>query len=177
MHRMIKVVMLLLLLQLAVHVDAAELKLGHIDLQRLVAQSEAGKIAREAFTVKNKKFQQDVDSRSKKLKTMKEQLEAELRAIPKGQKPSQILQDKEKEYGVQARELQRQLDGYNQELKVYDAELTRKVLEEFSPILNEYARVNKYDYIFRGLDGMAFADKKRDLTDELIKEFNKKRKK
>lgn len=177
MQRFIKIAAVVSILHLAPAVNAAELKIGHIDLQRLVAQSDAGKSARENFTSKNKQFQDEINTRSEKLKKLKEELEAALQKVPKGEKPSQAVLDKDKEYRAQARELQRLLDGYNQELKVYDAELTRKVLEEFSPILAEYGKTHKYDYILRGLESMAFANEKRDLTEELIKEFNKKRKK
>jgi Skp family chaperone for outer membrane proteins len=51
------------------------------------------------------------------------------------------------------------------------------VLEKFFPILEEFAKKNNYDYIFRGFDALAYANKKLDLTDELVKEYNKKRKK
>lgn len=67
--------------------------------------------------------------------------------------------------------------AYQNDLKAYDSELTRKVLDEFTPILQQYATANKYDYILRSSDGILFFDTKNDLTDLLIKEFNAKRNK
>ena len=177
MQRILKVVLPVCIVLLATVAGAAELKIGHVNLQRLVSESDAGKLARESFTARNRKFQDEINSRSEQIKKLKDELEAEAKRLPKGDKIPQSMVDKDKEYGAQTRELQRILTGYNEELKVYDAELTRKVLEEFSPILDEYAKRNKYDYIFRGFEALAFANEKRDLTDELIKEFNRKRKK
>jgi outer membrane protein len=166
---------LFLLLLLASVAGAAELKVGHVDLQRIVAQSDAGKIARESFFARNKTFQEEINSRSEGLKKLKEALDADVGRVPKGEKiPPEIL-EREKALGVQARDLQRLLGGYNEELKVYDTELTRKVLDEFAPILAGYAMEHYYDYIFRVAEPMVFAAEKRDLTDELIKEFNQKR--
>jgi len=178
MKRILKSVLpICIVLLLASAAGSAELKLGHIDLQRLVSQSDAGKGARENFKAKNEKFQAEINTRAERLKKMKEELDAEIQGVPKGQKIPQSIVDKDKDYGAQTREQQRLLSESNEELKVYDAELTRKVLDEFSPILAEYAKSNSYDYIFRNADSIAFASDKHDLTDTLIKEFNKKRKK
>lgn len=177
MKRLLFLLTPLLTLLLLPAADAAELKIGHVDLQRVVAQSDAGKQAHESFAARNKKFQDEITARADALKKIKEDLEAAVQKLPKGQKLPQALVDKDKEYGAQARELQRMLDGYNQELKVYDAELSRKVLEEFQPILAEFAEKQGYDYILRISDSMVFAHARRDLTEQLIKAFNQKRKK
>jgi outer membrane protein len=156
---------------------ATELKLGHIDLQKIVARSDAGKEAHQSYIERAKKFQEDISTRSDQLKKLKESLDLSAKSIKADEKVPQNIVDMDKEYGAQARELQRLLGIYQDDLKVYDSELTRKVLEKFFPILEEFAKKNNYDYIFRGFDALAYANKKLDLTDELVKEYNKKRKK
>lgn len=156
---------------------AAGIKAGHVDLQRLVEQSDAGKEARQKYLTKAQTYQEEINSRTERLTKLKADIEKETGVLGQADPPSQSTIDKDKEYGAQARELQRLLGGYQEELKVYDAELTRKVLEEFGPVVAEYAGREGYDYIFRGYDAMVFASKNGDLTDALIKEFNKKRKK
>lgn len=170
--------LLLILLPFApTFAGAAGIKAGHVDLQRLVEQSDAGKEAREKYLAKAKIYQEEINSRTERLNKLKAEIEKETRALGQADKFPQSLLDKDKEYGVQARELQRLLGGYQDELKVYDTELTRKVLEEFGPVVGEYAGREGYDYIFRGYDALVFASKNGDLTDALIKEFNKKREK
>jgi len=156
---------------------AAGIKAGHVDLKRLVEQSDAGKEAREKYLAKAKTYQDEINSRTERLNKLKAEIAKETQALGQTDKPSSSLIDKDKEYGVQVRELQRLLGGYQEELKVYDAELTRKILEEFGPVVAGYAGREGYDYIFRGYDAMVFAGKNGDLTDALITEFNKKRRK
>lgn len=154
------------------NLHAAELKVGHFDLQRLIAQSEAGKESREKYLARAKNYQDEINSRSEKLKSMKEEIENEAKMLKDNEKPSALLMEKDKEYAAQFREFQRLLGGYQDELKLYDAELTAKVLEALAPVLNRYAISNKYDYIFRINESFAYAVEQRDLTDELLKAFN-----
>jgi len=151
---------------------AAELNVGHFDLQRLIAQSNAGKEAREKYLSRANNYQDEINSRTEKLKKMKEDVESEAKKLKENEKPSAKLIEKGKEYEALFREFQRLSGGYQDELKVYDAELTRKVLEGFAPVLGDFAVKNKYDYLFRVNESIAFAGEKRDVTDELVKAFN-----
>lgn len=152
---------------------AADLKVGHFDLPRLVAQSDAGKESREKYLSRVKSYQVEINSRTEKLKQMKESIEGEAKKLKENEKPSAQLVEKDKEYAAMFRDFQRLQGGYQDELKLYDAELTRKVLEEFTPVLADYAASKKFDYLFKLNETFAFAAEKHDVTDELIKAFNK----
>ena len=173
MRRILVIAALVLMSTATLH--AAELKVGHFDLQRLVAQSDAGKEAREKYLAKAKSYQDELNARAEKLKKIKGEVEGEAKKLKENEKPTALLVEKDKEYAALFRDFQRLQGGYQDELKVYDAELTRKVLEEFSPVLRNYAVSNKYDYLFRQNETLAYAAEKRDLTEELIKAFNKAR--
>ena len=175
MCRTLTITLLLLLSTVTLH--AADLKVGHFELQRIVAQSESGKESREKYLARAKSYQDDLNGRAEKLKKLKEEVEAGAKALKENEKPTAQLAEKDREYATQFRDFQRLQGGYQDELKVYDAELTRKVLEELSPVLRDYAVANKYDYLFRLNETFAYAIEKRDLTDELIKVFNKAHKK
>jgi outer membrane protein len=166
-----------LFILVATSLQAAELKVGHFDLQRLIAQSEAGKGAREKYLSKAKSYQDQLNSRTEKLNKLKEEIEAAAKKLKQNEKPSASLVEKDKEYAAQFRDFQRLQGGYQDELKVYDAELIRKVIEDFAPVLSSFASANKYDYIFRLNETFAFAGEKLDVTDELVKAFNKAHKK
>lgn len=159
----------------ALSAAAADLKVGHVDLQRLLAQSDTGKEMRQLYFDRAKKYQEEINTRSERLKKLKEDLEAKAKGLKEGDKVPQEMIDQDKEYGVQARELQRLLGGYQDELKVYDSELTGKVLNEFAPVLKDYASKNNFDYIFIRTDTLAYAAEKHDLTADLIGEFNRTR--
>jgi outer membrane protein len=149
------------------------LKVGHFDLQRLIAQSDAGKEAREKYMSRAKNYQDELNSRAEKLKKMKEEVERDAKKLKENEKPTASLLEKDKEYAALFRDFQRLQGGYQDELKVYDAELIRKVMEEFAPVLGNYSVSNKFDYLFRLNETFAYAVENRDVTDELVKTFNK----
>lgn len=156
----------------AVSLHAADLKIGHFDLQRLIAQSDAGKEAREKYLARAKSYQDEINSRTEKLKKMKDEISGEAKLLKENEKPSAHLMEKDKEYAAQFRDFQRLLGGYQDELKEYDADLTRKVLEELTPVLSNYASSNKYDYLFRATETLAYAVESRDATNGLVAAFN-----
>ena len=171
------IIAILLSVSVAASAAAQPFKIGHFDLQRLVSLSDAGKKAREQHEAKTRAYQEDINSRTTQLQKLKEAIEKMSAGLKQGAALPPELVEKDKEYGVQARELQRLVNAYQEELKLFDAELTRKVVEEFTPLLNEYAKKQGYDYILRLPDSVLFAAEKHDLTDALVKEFNRKRKK
>jgi len=165
-----------LLPQAPIPAAAADLKVGHFDLQRLIAQSDAGREAREQYLGRAKKYQEELNRRGEHLKKLKEEIEKETKQLREEEKPSAQFLARNKEYAAQFREFQRLQGGYQDELKVYDAEMTRKLLDELAPVLADYARRHHFDYLFRLGEPLAFAEEKHDVTDELVKAFNEKRK-
>ncbi|MEI8033706.1 MAG: OmpH family outer membrane protein [Chlorobiaceae bacterium] len=172
MKYLINTVTLLAIMFSASLAGAAEMKIGHLDLQRIVAESDAGKIGHELLAAKTKRYQDEINVKIEQVKKLKASQEA---GPKKGKKSIGARQQNPDVIGE--RELQAMVTAYQNDLKAYDSELTRKVLDEFTPILQQYATANKYDYILRSSDGILFFDTKNDLTDLLIKEFNAKRNK
>ena len=141
---------------------AIELKVGHLDLQRLVLQCDAGKNGQELLAAKTKSYQDDINIK--------------LDALNKLKANGTVAAKQAKLIATRERELQTLVVTYQNNLKAYDIDLTRKLVEEFNPILEQYARRNNYDYIIRNFDGILFANNTHDITDDLIREFNTKRK-
>lgn len=157
--------------------QAAELKIAILDLQRVVAQSDAGREAREAYFLRQKQYQDEINTRTAKLNKLREQIEKDVKELKQGVSIPQTTLDKDREYSTQSRELQRLLGGYQEELKVYDAELARKVFEKLAPVLEAFATKGQYDFILRAGEQVVFAARKQDITDAVIADFNKARKK
>ena len=95
MRRIQIVVVLILMSTTSLH--AAGLKVGHFDLQRLIAQSDAGKDAREKYLSQAKNYQDEINTRTKKLQKMKEEIEAVTKGLKSNEKPSAPLVQNEKE--------------------------------------------------------------------------------
>jgi outer membrane protein len=152
---------------------AADLKVGHFDLQRLVSQSQAGKDARELYLKKAQAYQDEINQRTQVLEKLKDEVKTAADSLKEGETIPDAVLTKDKEAAAKFRELQRLLGSYQDELKLYDAEMTRSVLLQFQPVLGAFAEKQKYDYLFKMGEGIAYAANQRDVTDELIKAFDK----
>ena len=163
MKHLFSTLLLVLFLLTGTAAGAVELKVGHIDLQRLVLQSDAGKHGQDLLAAKTKSYQDDINIKTEALNKLKAGVTA--------------LAKQAKLVAIRERDLQALVVTYQNNLKAYDAELTRQIVEEFNPILEQYAKRNNYDYIIRNFDGILFANSTHDLTDDFIKEFNTRRNK
>jgi len=174
MKQLIKAFFLLILVLSPTVASAEGVKIGHIDIQRVFTESNAGKEAHEKYVAKAKGYQAELDVKRASNQKLKEAVESALKQLRKGQKLPQTILDRQKQYDARERELQSTLAGYQSELKRYDEELTRKIMEEFSPLVEQFASANNYDYLIRNFDGILFANKKNEVTDLLVGELNKK---
>ena len=77
----LSVVVLSLLLFGAVSVQAADTKIGYVDLQKALNVSIEGKAAKEKITVKVKEYETVIDKRQQELKKLKDELEKRLKKV------------------------------------------------------------------------------------------------
>ncbi len=156
-----------LVMALATGICAAESKLGYLDIQKALGQSDAGKAVKEQLTAKFKKYQDEINGKQEELKKLKDELETQGSMLSESKRA-----EKEKEYSSKLKNFQQFAKDAQDELQGQDKELTQKVLEAIEKVVQEYGRKNGYTFIFVRTEGMVFADEKVDLTDELLKLFN-----
>ena len=156
-----------LAMALATGICAAESKIGYLDIQKALGQSDAGKAAKEQLTSRFKKYQDEINSKQEELKKLKDELEAQGAILSESKRA-----EKEKVYSTKLKNFQQFAKDAQDEMQGKDKELTQKVLESFEKVVQEYGRKNGYTFIFVRTEGIIFADEKADLTDELLKLFN-----
>lgn len=156
---------------------AKDLKVGHLDLQKIISQSAIGKEARAKYQLKAASYQEEIDHLTAQVNSMRREIEAAVAALEKGEALSPAMQEKDKRAGMLFRKLQRLLGGYKEELRLYDAELTRTVLASLQPVVSRFAKEKKYDYLYQLHDKIIFASPKMDISDTLIKRLDKATKK
>lgn len=173
MKRTITAVALALSLAFAPAAFGADgVKLGYVDVQKVLVQSDAGKEAKEQLAAKGNKYETEKNSREEELKKLKGELE----------KQSVLLSEtargaKEKDYQQRLKEYQRFLKDAQDDLQAKNDELTNRVVEEIVKVIQDYGKKNGYTFVFVKNDSMIYADEKADMTDEVLKAFNAGRKK
>jgi outer membrane protein len=168
MKQLVKVCILALSLALASSVFAAdEVKLGSVDVQKILILSNAGKEAKGQLDKKAGKIEQEKNSREAELNKLKTELE----------KQSVLLSDtersaKEKAYEQRLQEYQQFVDKAKESFLADNAELTKRIAGDIIKVVQDYGRKKGYLFIFVKNDSMLYLDGKVDLTDEILKALN-----
>jgi outer membrane protein len=173
MKRIIITLILALSIPLASAALGAEgVKLGSVDIQKVLILSDAGKEAKEQLAGKANKFEGEKNAREEELKKLKAELERQTVILADDARKA-----KEQNFMQKRKELDRFLKDAQEEIQAKNDELTNRIVDEVVKIIQEYGRKNGYTIVFVKNEGMLYVDEKADLTDEVLKAFNAARKK
>lgn len=156
-----------LLLLLAAPAWAQEkAKIGYIDLQRAISESQAGKKAKERFEAEVKKAEADLLKERQEVERLKSDFD----------KRNPLLKDEERrnlEKEVQRRYLgfQRTMRDYQEELRQKEGEMTSEILKELEKIVAEVGKNEKFMLIFERAQ-LLYSDQGIDITNKVIQLYN-----
>ena len=160
----------LLLLAVGPSISWAQVKIGFIDVQRAISESQAGKRAKDKFQAQVKKAEADL----LKEKTELERLKGEL------DKKAPLLKEDEKrnlEGDLQRRYVnyQRSMADQQQELRQKEGEMTADILKELEKIVNEVGKAEKFTLILERSQ-ILYSDQGIDITNKVIEVYNSRNK-
>ena len=144
-------------------------KIGFINLQEIMQNSNAGKKAAEEFKKFYEKETQEIKSSEKELKKMKDELEKQ------GSIMTQSSQkEKETIYQKKLRDYQLLVNDTNEELKKRDQEMTQKLMPGIMKIVRTIAEKEKFTLVIDvATMPIPYYDKENDFSKKVIEEFNK----
>ena len=165
-----KVVVWVLAGVLAANVALAEStpKVGYVDLQRALNESEAGKKAKEDFKVQVDKLQAQLKKQKDDIDSLKDQLE----------KKSLVMKEEERgnleeDYRKKLRDFERNYKDSQADLQKKDNELTGAIIHDLQEIIRGYGERENYTLILEsGSNAVLYGAKNADLTDAVIQEYN-----
>ena len=145
-------------------------KIGFIDRQRAISDSNAGKRAKERFQAQVKKAEAEL----LKEKTELERLKADL------DKKGPLMKEEERrnlEVDLQRRYVnyQRTMTDQQQELRQKEGALTGDILKELEKIVNEIGKSDKFTLILER-NQILYSDQGIDVTNKVIEVFNSRNK-
>ena len=145
-------------------------KIGFIDIQRAISDSNAGKRAKERFQAQVKKAEGEL----LKEKTELERLKADL------DKKGPLMKEDERrnlEVDLQRRYVsyQRTMTDQQQELRQKEGALTGDILKELEKIVNEIGKSDKFTLILER-NQILYSDQGIDVTNKVIEVFNSRNK-
>jgi outer membrane protein len=143
---------------------------GKVDIQRVLITIKEGKAVRD-------KLKSQFDEKQKVVK--KE--EAEIRKLQEDlKKQAMVLNDKakakkEKEIQMRFMKLQQQTMGYQKEIQELENKYKKPILNKLRGIITDVSKKAGVDMTFESSTApIVYAKNEKDLTDEVIKEYDKK---
>jgi outer membrane protein len=161
----------MLVLSCTVALAQERIKIGFIDVQRIISESQAGKKAKDRFQAQVKKAEADVQKERQDLERLKNDLD----------KKGPLLKDEERrnlEADLQKRSviLQRTLGDYQQDLQRRNNEMIAEILQELAQVVTEVGKADKFPLILERSQ-ILYSDQAIDITNKVIDAYNTRMKK
>ncbi|MGB7947816.1 MAG: OmpH family outer membrane protein [Candidatus Binatia bacterium] len=155
-----------LLLSAGIGWSQEKVKIGFIDVQRAISESQAGKRAKERFQTYVKKVEAELLREKQEIERLKADFD----------KKGPLLKDEEKrnlEADLQRRFVtyQRAMQDQQQELRQKEGELTTDILRELEKIVNEVGKAEKFTLILERSQ-ILYSDQGIDITSRVIEAYN-----
>lgn len=150
--------------------SAAEIKLGFIDMQKAIQETAAGKKAKKDLEEEFNKKKKDLDKREAEIKKMGEDFEKRSMAMNEDARLK-----KQGEIQGEMRKYQELASKSQIEIQKKERDLTQPIVSKLRGILEEIAKKEDYTVILeKSEQSVMFAKKEIDLTERVIKEYDKK---
>lgn len=151
----------------------AQVKIGVVDLQRAINETEDGRQAKRRLTKLFEERQKKLDAAQESLKSQKESIERQQDVLSE-----EALKKKVEKYQEDLMALQTEYVDYQRELSTKEAELTKKILDRMQAILRRIGQTDGYTLIVEANEGgIVWVPSNLDLTDVLIQRYNAQAKK
>ena len=158
----------ILLLGFTFSANAADMKIGWIDMQKAIQSSNAGKSARKGLERDYKKKKAALDKKQKDLKKMSEDLQKKKLALSE-----KAFMEKQQNLQREVLKFQDELRKSDMEIQKKQSELTKPILDKIQKIISDVSKDKGYSYILEKSQGVMWAKKELDITDIVIKKVNK----
>ncbi len=151
---------------------AADTKIAYASLQKALNEGIAGTKAKETLKEEAKKLEDALNVKQEELKKLKDEIEKKKNVWNK-----ETREAKEKEFDAKKQDFQKQYVKYGEELNKKKQETEQKIIDELRGIVEELAKKKGLTFVFeKSIGGLLYAPEDLDITDEVIKEHNKRTK-
>lgn len=152
------------------HALAAEIKLGVIDMQKAIQETSAGKKAKKDLEEEFNKKKKDLDKREADIKKMGEDFEKRSMAMN-----DEAKLKKQAELQGEMRKYQELAGKSQMEIQKRERDLTQPIVTKLRTIIEGIAAKEDLTVVLeKSEQSVMWAKKEIDLTDRVIKEFEKK---
>ena len=147
---------------------AEDLKIVFVDMDKIIATSNAGKKIQSSMDKFAKKENQKFDTIESKLKKEEQEILKQKNIISKEE-----LDKKVKSFQAEILKLRKEKVEFNRSIIKKNKDATNKMVNEINKILAQYASDNSISLVIQKKN-IIIGKTELDITPEILKEFNKK---
>lgn len=152
-------------------VSAADVKIGYVDLQKAIQETSAGKKAKKQLEDAFNKKKKELEKAEQDLQKMNEDLEKKAMVLSED-----VRTQKQQEFQKEMLKYRDMVGKSQVEIQKRERELTMPILENLRDIIQNIAKKENYTVVLeKSEQAVLWADKDIDLTDRVVKEFEKKK--
>ncbi len=147
---------------------AADVKLGVMNVQKIIVSCKAGLAAKERFDVKMKDLQSSFKDEEADLKKLQAEIKKKSSAWSEEKKAEKV-----REFQKNGRELQAKTEDARFEMKQLQDKELEPILKALEKVVENYGKDQGYTMILDSKNGVIFFDKTIDLSDSIVKLLDK----
>ena len=164
-----KVLAAFLFLLLAVPVwGQQKVKIGFVDLQKAIRDSQAGKRAKEQFQAEIKKIESGLLKEKQDLERLRSDIEKKGLLLK-----AEERRNMEKEFQKRARDYQREMNDIREELRQKEAEMTTSILKDLEKVVTTIGKQDKFTLILERSQ-VLYTDQGVDITAKVIEIYDRR---
>lgn len=149
-------------------VAKADVKIGFVDMQKAVQTTAEGKKAKSELEGEFEKKKKELQKREADLKKMGEDLEKKKSVLSE-----EALQKKQGEFQEEMMKYRETVNKSQVEIQKKDHDLTQPILDKMRKVIETVAKDKGYNMVLENSAMVLYATKDNDLTDDVIKAFEK----
>ncbi len=147
-------------------VSARDLRIGVVDMQRAVSETEEGRNAEAQLMGVKKKLEAELNRKLKEFYDEEEKVRKAWSILKEDEKRKRAGDSRKKFEGLQKRYLDAERELMEKKTKVM-----MKITQRLNTVIQKIAQQSKYDYIFANA-AVLWAPRHVDLTNEVIRQYN-----
>jgi outer membrane protein len=148
--------------------SADPVKIGVVDLQKILETSNSGKAAQNELKVQRDKMQVDMKQRGNEIQEIESRMQREAMVMSK-----ETREEKEREHRIKVSDFQALQRKYQSDLQEVERKLMGKLQSEITSLVGDIAKKDGYLLVISNI-GVIYALSSTDITERLIQELNAK---
>ena len=146
---------------------AADLKIGVINVQKIIITCEAGKAAKERFDAKMKELQGSFKKEEEDLKLMQDEIKKKSSAWSEEKKAEKV-----REYQKSGRELQAKTEDARFEMKQLQDKELEPILKSLEKVVEKFGKEKGFTAILDSKNGVIYFDETIEVSEAIVKKLN-----